>query len=108
MTTQTHRLHILVLVAAVASCAAWRPGPAHALGNSRAWQADCVLNHVGSTRSPFGVSLIRQACNYLSLRANSLHARDRAYQECILSVVPGSQSDVAANSLASACRARFR
>jgi hypothetical protein len=73
---------------------------------SRQWKSDCVVQHIGDTRSNSAVRLINQACGYLSSGRSSLHPRESAYWQCILRVVPGSQSNAATSSLARACRHR--
>ena len=80
---------------------------AQTLNDSMNRQADCELDHTGDTRSTLAVGLIKQACNYLALDTSSMHPRSRGYALCILSHVPGNQSDIAANQIASACRQRF-
>jgi hypothetical protein len=69
-------------------------------------QAACELSAIRETRSPLAVQLIRSACNWLALNSGSLlNERNRNYYACLVQNLSGVQSDVAAQAIASACRA---
>jgi len=81
------------------------PDPAGAQFSSRA-QAQCELSAIGSTRSPFAIQTIRSACNWLAVNEGSLLNESlRPYYLCLVQNLSGAQSDVAATSIVSACRA---
>ena len=83
------------------------PGHAQLLIDRLRQKADCELDHIADTRSRFAVSLIRDACSFLVTPTSSFHPGKVEFARCVLQVVPGSQSEVAAVELASACRQRF-
>ena len=83
------------------------PGHAQLLIDRLRQKAGCELDHIADTRSRYAVSLIRDACSFLVTPTSSFHPGRVGFARCILQVVPGSQSEVAAVELASACRQRF-
>ena len=68
-------------------------------------QASCELSAIRDTRSALGVQLIRSACNWLALNADSLlNEQNKKYYICLLQNLSGAQTDAAAQTIASACR----
>jgi hypothetical protein len=53
------------------------------------------------------VQLITDACNILSRAETRFHPSQLAYAQCILAVIPGTQSSAASSQLAAACRERY-
>ena len=97
----------MLRVAATALVLQAGPGHAQLLIDRLRQKADCELDHIADTRSRFAVSLIRDACSFLVTPTSSFHPGKVEFARCVLQVVPGSQSEVAAVELASACRQRF-
>jgi hypothetical protein len=91
----------------LAACAGAVTAAAQTSLESRNLQADCELDYIKDTRSPLGVQLITNACNILSRADTRLHRSQRAYAQCILAVIPGSQSNAASSQLAAACQQRY-
>jgi hypothetical protein len=68
-------------------------------------QATCELSAIRDTRSGLAVQLISSACNWLALNADSLlNERNKNYYVCLVQSLSGSQTDAAAQAIASACR----
>jgi hypothetical protein len=68
-------------------------------------QAACELSAIRDTRSAVAIQLIRSACNWLALNADSLlNERNKNYYICLVQNLSGSQADAAAQAVASACR----
>ena len=68
-------------------------------------QAQCELASIRDTRSPLAVQLIRSACNWLALNADSLlNEQNNKYYICLVQNLSGAQSNDAAQAIASACR----
>ena len=66
----------------------------------------CRLRYLPGVQSTLAVTLISDACNFLSTQSASmeLNRRDRLYNECLLRSLAGAQNDQAANLIAQACR----
>jgi len=68
-------------------------------------QAQCELAAIRDTRSLLAIQLIRSACNWLALNADSLlNEENRKYYICLVQNLSGVQADAAAQAVASACR----
>jgi hypothetical protein len=68
-------------------------------------QASCELSAIRDTRSVLAVQLIRSACNWLALNADSLlNEQNKKYYICLVQNLSGAQTDAAAQVIASACR----
>jgi hypothetical protein len=68
-------------------------------------QAQCELASIRDTRSPLAVQLIRSACNWLALNADSLlNEQNKKYYLCLVQNLSGAQSNDAAQTIAAACR----
>ena len=66
----------------------------------------CILENMGSTRSPQARRFISDACNFLSLQEASLilNREQREFHECVLKYVPGTEVDLNATDMTRACR----
>ena len=68
-------------------------------------QAQCELAAIRDTRSALAVQVIRSACNWLVINADSLlNEQNRQYYLCLVQNLSGAQSDAATQAIVSACR----
>src|SRR5215470_14427416 len=68
-------------------------------------QAQCELAAIRDTRSALAVQVIRSACNWLVVNADSLlNEQNRPYYLCLVQNLSGAQSDAATQAIVSACR----
>jgi hypothetical protein len=95
----------LILAAVVLAGSVFAPSEATRAQSSAERQAACELSAIRDTRSALAVQLIRSACNWLALNADSLlNEQDNKYYICLLQNLSGAQADSAAQVIASACR----
>ena len=103
--TGANGVHSLILAAVVLAGAVFAPSEATRAQGTAERQAACELSAIRDTRSVLAVQLIRSACNWLTLNADSLlNERNENYYVCLVQNLSGSQSDAAAQPIASACR----
>jgi hypothetical protein len=96
----------LVLTASVLVGLAFAPTGAIRAQSTAERQAACELSAIRDTRSALAVQLIRSACNWLALNADSLlNEQNKRYYICLVQNLSGAQADSAAQAIASACRA---
>lgn len=69
-------------------------------------ESACQLQYLKGVQSNLAVSLIKGACNFLSLMSASmeLNRRERLYNECLLRELSGVLNDQAAELVSQACR----
>jgi hypothetical protein len=95
----------LILAAVVLAGSVFAPSEATRAQSTAERQAACELSAIRDTRSAFAVQLIRSACNWLALNADSLlNEQNNKYNLCLIQNLSGAQSDAAAQAIASACR----
>jgi hypothetical protein len=105
LTAMLHATPTIVVAVVLVGTLMCLPDPASAQFSPRT-QAQCELSAIGSTRSPFAIQTIRSACNWLAVNEGSLLNESlRPYYLCLVQNLSGAQSDVAATSIVSACRA---
>ena len=101
----TNGVRVLIPAAIVLVGAVFAPIEAIRAQSAPERQAACELSSIRDTRSALAVQLIRSACNWLALNADSLlNERNKNYYICLAQNLSGSQSDAAAQAIASACR----
>jgi hypothetical protein len=95
----------LIVAASVLAGVVCTPREAVRAQSTAERQAACELSAIRDTRSAIAVQQIRSACNWLALNADSLlNERNKNYYLCLVQNLSGSQTDAAAQAIASACR----
>jgi hypothetical protein len=94
-----------IIAAIVLAGVVFAPSEATRAQNTAERQAACELSAIRDSRSVLAVQLIRSACNWLALNADSLlNEQNKNYYICLLQNLSGAQTDAAAQAIASACR----
>jgi hypothetical protein len=102
---QAKGVRSLILAAGVLAGVVCAPSEATRAQSAAERQTACELSAIRDTRSALAVQLIRSACNWLALNADSLlNERNKNYYICLLQNLSGAQTDAAAQAIASACR----
>jgi hypothetical protein len=94
-----------IIAAIVLAGVVFAPSEATRAQSAAERQAACELSAIRDSRSALAVQLIRSACNWLALNADSLlNEQNKNYYICLVQNLSGAQSDSAAQAIASACR----
>jgi len=101
-----NKTRTVILMMLMAGPAVAQVEPTPSMSGQPQRQAACILENSRDTTSRDARRLIAKACNFLSMStANmALHAKEKAYNECLLENLAGMERGGDATDVANACR----